>query len=131
MLNTKVGYTGGSVPNPTYQQVCSHDTGHAEAVRVEFDPDRVSYEALLNVFFDCHNPTLLNRQGPDEGSQYRSAIFYHDDAQREAAQAMIAKLAGDYDQPIVTQIVPATEFYLAEEYHQQYVKKHGSGGCAT
>lgn len=131
MLDTKVGYTGGSVPHPTYQQVCSHDTGHAEAVRVEFDPDRISYEDLLNVFFDCHNPTLLNRQGPDEGSQYRSAIFYHDKAQRVAAEAMKASLASEYDQPIVTQIVPATEFYLAEEYHQQYVKKRGGGSCAT
>lgn len=128
---TEVGYTGGQTPNPSYEQVCTDRTGHAEAVRIEFDPAVVGYERLLEVFWNNHNPTTLNRQGPDVGSQYRSAIFYHDDAQRAAAEASRAALAasGRYTRPIVTQIVPAAPFYRAEEHHQQYLEKRGLGSC--
>ena len=125
--STKVGYTGGQLPNPTYEEVCTDRTGHAEAVEIEYDPDEISYEELLNVFWNNHNPTTLNRQGPDIGIQYRSAIFYHDDKQKEIAEKSKLNLdqSGKYQDPIVTQIVPAPVFYKAEEYHQKYFKKHG------
>jgi peptide-methionine (S)-S-oxide reductase len=128
---TAVGYTGGQTKNPTYEQVCTDRTGHAEAVEVEFDPARVSYEHLLDVFWASHDPTQLNRQGPDYGSQYRSAIFFHTPEQREAAEASKEKLAqsGRLPRPIVTQIVPAAEFYRAEDYHQQYLEKRGQRSC--
>ena len=116
------GYTGGKLPNPTYMEVCNGDTGHAEALDIEFDADIISYDELLLIFFKTHNPTTLNRQGNDVGTQYRSAIFYHNDAQKQQAEAMIARLTAEqvYDKPIVTEITPATEFYKAEDYHQNY-----------
>jgi peptide-methionine (S)-S-oxide reductase len=116
------GYTGGSVPNPSYQEVCGGETGHAEAVRIAFDPTRISYRDLLKVFFAIHDPTTLNRQGADVGTQYRSAIFYHDDEQKRAAEEVVAEVgkAGLWDDPIVTELVPAGEFYAAEGYHQEY-----------
>lgn len=130
---TQVGYTGGSLENPTYKDVCSGKTGHAEAVEIAYDPKIVSYEDLLNIFWDIHDPTTLNRQGPDRGTQYRSSIFYHSDLQKETAFATKEKLQGAdrYNGNIITEIVPATVFYQAEEYHQQYFEKQGhSGGCA-
>ncbi|HLH78586.1 MAG TPA: peptide-methionine (S)-S-oxide reductase MsrA [Candidatus Binataceae bacterium] len=125
VIATTVGYMGGSVPHPTYEMVCSDRTGHAETVEVEYDPDRVSYERLLEIFFELHDPTTLNRQGPDIGTQYRSAIFYDSEAQRLAAQEAIEKLrqAGRYPRPIVTEVVPLKPFYRAEEYHQHYFAK--------
>jgi peptide-methionine (S)-S-oxide reductase len=128
---TTVGYTGGHTANPTYEQVCTDRTGHAEAVEVEFDPNQISYGELLTLFWENHDPTQLNRQGPDYGSQYRSAIFYHSPEQQAAAEASKERLAasGAYGRPIVTQIVPAGEFYRAEEYHQQYLEKRGLASC--
>ncbi len=128
---TAVGYIGGQTANPTYEQVCTDRTGHAEAVQVEFDPAEVSYDDLLNVFWQNHDPTQLNRQGPDFGSQYRTAIFYHSAEQQAAAQASKQRLtdSGLFERPIVTQIVPAAEFYRAEEYHQQYLEKRGQASC--
>jgi len=133
VVSTAVGYTGGNTVNPTYEQVCTDHTGHAEAVQVEFDPGRVSYEELLDVFWNNHNPTTPNRQGPDFGSQYRSAIFYHSPQQQAAAEASKQRRdkSGIYQRPIVTQIVPASEFYRAEEYHQQYLEKRGKAHCST
>lgn len=131
VISTRVGYTGGKTANPTYEQVCSHATGHAEAVELEFDPKKISYEKLMSEFFSMHNPTTKNRQGPDEGSNYRSAIFYHSDNQRklaEAAKEVMGK-SGKWKNPIVTEILPAPIFYPAEEYHQKYFKKHGGGFC--
>jgi len=120
------GYTGGHVENPTYEQVCSGNTGHAEAVRVTYDPDEVTYGDLLEVFFTVHDPTQLNRQGPDVGSQYRSAIFYHDGEQRRQAEAFVEELesSGAYDDGIVTEIAPLEEWYEAEAYHQNYFEKN-------
>jgi peptide-methionine (S)-S-oxide reductase len=131
VVSTVVGYTGGHKENPTYRQVCSGRTGHAEAVQVRYDPTKVSYEQLLEVFWRIHNPTTLNRQGPDVGSQYRSAIFYHNDRQQSAAEASKKRLeqSGKFNQPIVTEIVPAGKFYRAEEYHQRYFEKHGGAAC--
>jgi peptide-methionine (S)-S-oxide reductase len=128
---TAVGYTGGQTANPSYEQVCTDRTGHAEAVEVEFDPARVSYDHLLDVFWASHDPTQLNRQGPDYGSQYRSAIFYHTPEQQQAAAASKERLAasGRLARPIVTQIVPAGEFFRAEDYHQQYLAKRGQRSC--
>jgi peptide-methionine (S)-S-oxide reductase len=128
---TRVGYTGGEFKNPTYKDVCSDRTGHAEAVEVNYDPAKVSYEDLLNVFWENHDPTQLNRQGPDFGSQYRSAIFYESPDQEQAARTSKSKLeaTGHYGRPIVTQIVPATTFYEAEDYHQQYLEKRGLASC--
>ena len=125
--STKVGYIGGQLPNPTYEDVCTDKTGHAEAVEVEYDPDEISYEALLDVFWNNHNPTTLNRQGPDVGIQYRSAIFYHNDEQKEIAEKSKQTIdkSGQFEKPIVTEIVPTPTFYEAEEYHQKYFKKHG------
>lgn len=125
--STAAGYIGGKLSNPTYEQVCTDNTGHAEAVQVEFNPDEISFEKLLDVFWNNHNPTTLNRQGPDVGVQYRSAIFYHDEEQKEIAQKSLQLLdkSGRYRDPIVTEIVPAPTFYNAEEYHQKYFKKQG------
>jgi peptide-methionine (S)-S-oxide reductase len=131
-LSTEVGYSGGDFPNPTYKDVCSHGTGHAEVVEVEYDPEKVSYEELLNVFWENHDPTTLNRQGPDVGTQYRSVIFYHTPEQQAAATASKEGLerAGRYRRPIVTEIKPAPEFYRAEDYHQQYLEKRGLSHCS-
>ncbi len=125
VVATAVGYTGGTRPNPTYEDVCTDRTGHAEAVEVTFDPARVSYERLLDVFWHIHDPTQRNRQGPDVGTQYRSAIFFHDAAQESAAKASKAALerSGRPARPIATEITPASTFYRAEEYHQQYFDK--------
>jgi peptide-methionine (S)-S-oxide reductase len=119
-------YSGGKVANPTYEQVCTGTTGHAEVARVTFDPDSVSYRELLEVFFSTHDPTTLNRQGPDEGSQYRSVIFYHDDEQRRAAQEIIAELTREkaFRNPIVTEVVPFQAFYPAEDYHRDYYRRN-------
>lgn len=116
------GYAGGTVPDPTYKQVCTGATGHAEVVQIKYDPDVVSYDDLLNVFFAIHDPTTLNRQGADVGTQYRSAIFYHTAEQKEAAEQKIAEFyqTGPWDNPIVTEVAPLDEFYLAEDYHQEY-----------
>ena len=124
---TTVGYTGGETENPSYEQVCSDKTGHAEAVQVEYDSDQIPYEKLLDIFWHCHNPTTFNRQGADAGSQYRSAIFFHTLEQEKAAQLSKEKLQqlSQYDRDIVTEIVPATTFYKAEEHHQHYLEKHG------
>ena len=127
VLATAVGYTGGQVANPSYRQVCGERTGHAEAVLVEFDPTKVSYEQLLDLFWEIHDPTQLNRQGPDYGSQYRSAIFVADAAQEAAATASKQRLSssGRFRRPIVTEISAAGPFYMAEDYHQQYFEKRG------
>jgi peptide-methionine (S)-S-oxide reductase len=129
--STRVGYSGGDLKDPTYKDVCTDRTGHAEAVEVEYDPGKVSYEQLLNVFWENHDPTQLNRQGPDFGSQYRSAIFFHSPEHEQAAQASKSKLekSGQFSRPIVTQIVPAVTFYEAEDYHQQYLEKRGMATC--
>ncbi len=133
VMATRVGYIGGDCVDPTYQDVCSGTTGHAEAVEVEFEPAKVSHDQLLEVFWTHHDPTALNRQGPDVGTQYRSAIFVHDSQQHGAAIASKVKLecSGRYAAPIVTQIVPAPEFYPAEDYHQQYLEKRGQASCKT
>lgn len=129
--STMVGYTGGSAPDPTYFDICTGTTGHAEAVEVQFDPEQISYDQLLDVFWNTHDPTTLNRQGPDVGSQYRSAIFFHSPEQEAAARASKQRLeqSGRLTQPIVTQIVRASRFYRAEEYHQQYLAKQGVASC--
>ncbi len=131
VTSTAVGYMGGSLANPTYEDVCTDRTGHAEVVQVEYDPSRVSYEQLLDLFWGNHDPTTLNRQGPDAGTQYRSAIFFHNPEQAAAARASKEKLqaSGKYRRAIVTEIVPATEFWRAEEYHQQYLEKRGLAHC--
>ncbi|MGD2130209.1 MAG: peptide-methionine (S)-S-oxide reductase MsrA [Lysobacterales bacterium] len=131
VLDAVSGYMGGHTSNPTYKQVCGGDTGHAETVQVTFDDDKISYGELLDTFFDMHNPTTLNRQGPDFGSQYRSVIFWHDDAQREAAEEAIRQIdaSGKWSSPVVTQLVEAGDFWRAEEYHQRYFEKNGGGFC--
>jgi peptide-methionine (S)-S-oxide reductase len=131
VIATRVGYTGGKTENPTYKEVCTDRTGHAEAVEVEYDPAKVSYKQLLDVFWENHDPTQLNRQGPDWGTQYRSAIFYYSPEQAAEAQASKEKLeqAHRFSKPIVTQIVPAVAFYPAEDYHQQYLEKRGLASC--
>ena len=128
---TAVGYMGGTSKNPTYKEVCTDRTGHAEVVEVEFDPAKVSYETLLKVFWENHNPTQLNRQGPDSGTQYRTVIFYHSPEQQAAATVSKDERnrSGAYKRTVVTEIVPATEFWRAEEYHQQYLEKHGLATC--
>jgi peptide-methionine (S)-S-oxide reductase len=130
VVDATVGYTGGKTSEPTYEQVCADRTGHAEAVEVKYDPAKISYEKLLEAFWEIHDPTTPNRQGPDVGSQYRSAVFVHDDKQAAAARAVKAALekAGRYRRPIVTEIVPATPFYKAEDYHQRYFQKRGMAG---
>ncbi len=127
VLSTTVGYSGGSLKGPTYQDVCTGTTGHAEVVEVDYDPAKVSYDELLKVFWEIHNPTTMNRQGPDIGTQYRSVIFSHNSEQKAAAEASKEMLQRNehYKNPIVTEITPASEFYKAEEYHQQYFEKHG------
>ena len=132
VTDAAVGYAGGRTENPTYEDVCTDETGHAEVVQVEFDPSVVSYEKLLDVFWANHNPTTLNRQGPDVGTQYRSVIFYHSPEQRAAAESSKAALekSGKFRSPIVTQIEPAPKFYRAEEYHQRYLEKRGRSHCA-
>ena len=131
VLDVIVGYTGGTVANPTYEMVCTGTTGHAEAVQVTYDPTKVTYDQLLNIFWENHNPTTRDQQGPDFGSQYRSVIFYHDEAQKNAAEASKDALdaSGKWKRPIVTQITEAAPFYSAEEYHQQYLKKNGLSSC--
>jgi peptide-methionine (S)-S-oxide reductase len=133
VVATRVGYTGGHTDDPTYERVCSHTTGHAEAVEVTFDPERVSYEQLLDVFWTKHNPTAKNRQGLDIGDQYRSSIFFHSPEQQDAAErtkeSQQAKL--HWPKKIVTEIVPASEFHEAEDYHQQYMEKRGRSSCTT
>jgi peptide-methionine (S)-S-oxide reductase len=129
VLATEVGYTGGTTEDPTYRDVCTDRTGHAEAVRVEFDPSKISYEQLLDVFWSLHDPTTLNRQGPDFGSQYRSAIFVHDAEQKDVAEGSKARAQERIRRPIVTEIIPASEFYPAEEYHQRYLEKRGLATC--
>ena len=131
VLSTRVGYTGGKTKNPTYKEVCTDNTGHAEAVEVEFDPTKLSYAKLLKVFFENHDPTQVNRQGPDWGSQYRTAIFFHSPEQQAQADLFKQELekARVYSKPIATQIVPAVTFYPAEDYHQQYLEKRGLASC--
>ncbi|MGH9738676.1 MAG: peptide-methionine (S)-S-oxide reductase MsrA [Candidatus Acidiferrales bacterium] len=131
VTSATVGYTGGTKANPSYKEVCTGDTGHAEAVEVQFDPSQVSYRELLATFFQSHDPTQLNRQGPDFGTQYRSAIFFHNAEQESEARTakMALEKAAIFKKPIVTQIVPAAEFYPAEEYHQKYFEKQGIRAC--
>lgn len=128
---TRVGYAGGHTVNPTYHEVCTDETGHAEVVEVTFDPSKVSYDALLDIFWDNHNPTQVNRQGPDWGSQYRTVIFFHSPEQEAAARASRERLekSGRFNKPIATQIEPAPAFYEAEDYHQQYLEKRGLASC--
>jgi peptide-methionine (S)-S-oxide reductase len=126
---TQVGYMGGAMRNPSYKDVCTDQTGHAEVVEVTFDPAVISYSDLLNVFWENHDPTTLNRQGPDYGSQYRSAIFFHSPGQEATAHASIAEHQKSFRKPIVTQVVPAADFWRAEEYHQQYLEKRGLSHC--
>jgi peptide-methionine (S)-S-oxide reductase len=132
VANTAVGYAGGSTDNPSYQDVCSDQTGHAEVVEVEFDPAKISYRDLLDVFWANHDPTTLNRQGPDVGRQYRSVIFYHSPEQKAEAENSRDNLTktGRFRRPIVTQIEPASKFFRAEEYHQRYLEKRGMSHCA-
>lgn len=120
-----VGYTGGTRPNPTYEQVCTGVTGHAEAVEVTYDESQASYRTLLEIFWANHNPTTPNQQGPDRGSQYRSVIFFHDDIQKAEAEASVPEVQQKWERPIVTEIVPATTFYPAEDYHQRFFEKRG------
>jgi peptide-methionine (S)-S-oxide reductase len=131
VVGTRVGYTGGATVDPTYEDVCTDTTGHAEAVEVTFDPARVSYSELVRVFFENHDPTTPNRQGPDVGDQYRSAIFYHSPEQEADARQVVASLESSHRFPraIVTQVVPAVVFYPAEEYHQRYLEKRGLATC--
>ncbi|MBV8370862.1 MAG: peptide-methionine (S)-S-oxide reductase MsrA [Candidatus Eremiobacteraeota bacterium] len=129
VLDAEAGYTGGTTENPSYRDVCSDRTGHAEAVRVTFDADKVSYDTLLDAFWSLHDPTQVNRQGPDVGTQYRSAVFYNDETQRLAAEASKARAQAKFPRPIATQIVPAQPFYRAEDYHQRYLEKQGLRHC--
>ena len=131
VVETAVGYTGGSLPDPTYEDVCTDRTGHAEAVAVEFDPARVTYDRLLQVFWENHDPTQKNRQGPDVGTQYRSAVFFHSPEQKAGAEASKARLeaSGRFKRPIATEIAPASTFWRAEEYHQRYLEKRGLAHC--
>ncbi|HYY03185.1 MAG TPA: peptide-methionine (S)-S-oxide reductase MsrA [Gaiellaceae bacterium] len=126
---TRVGYSGGTLENPTYEDVCSHTTGHAEVVEVTYDPDQVSYDELLQVFWRKHDPTQLNRQGWDIGDNYRSVIFFHDDEQRDAALRSKDAEQANWRAPIVTQVEPAQPFWEAEDYHQQYLEKRGRSTC--
>jgi peptide-methionine (S)-S-oxide reductase len=129
VLNTTVGYAGGTTENPDYEDVCSKKTGHAEVVEITFDPERVSYAQLLNIFWNIHDPTTLNRQGPDIGTQYRSVIFTHSLEQKDIAQASKKAAQAHFKNPIVTGILPAPTFWTAEEYHQKYLLKRGYGSC--
>lgn len=131
VTSTTVGYMGGTLPNPSYNDVCTDKTGHAEVVQVEYDPAEVSYDELLDIFWHNHDPTQCNRQGPDVGTQYRSAIFYHTPEQQQAAEESNKRLeaSGKYKRAIVTEIVPASDFWRAEDYHQQYLEKRGLSTC--
>lgn len=131
VVDVAAGYSGGHMPNPTYKDVCSHTTGHAEVVQVTFDPRKISYDQLLDLFWQIHNPTQVNRQGPDVGTQYRSAIFVHSPEQKAIAEKSKAALAasGKFQRPIATEITTAGPFYRAEEYHQKYLEKHGAASC--
>jgi peptide-methionine (S)-S-oxide reductase len=130
VVSTAVGYEGGTTNSPTYKDICTDRTGHAEVVQIEYDPKQVSYEQLLDVFWHSHNPTSLNRQGPDIGTQYRSVVFFHDSKQEKAAKESKEKLQKTgYKSPIVTQVVPTAIFWKAEDYHQQYLAKRGLGSC--
>ena len=129
VAKTSVGYTGGTTENPTYEQVCTGNTGHVEVVWVEFDSSVVSYDELLDVFWGCHDATTLNRQGPDIGTQYRSAIYYNDPTQEAVAKKSKEKNAKRFSSPIVTEITAASKYYLAEDYHQKYLEKRGMGSC--
>jgi peptide-methionine (S)-S-oxide reductase len=129
VTRTTVGYTGGSLERPSYEDVCTDRTGHAEAVLVEYDPARISYQDLLSTFWAGHDPTQLNRQGPDIGTQYRSAIFFHDEAQEREARESLEQVQSGLDRPVVTQIVPAETFWPAEDYHQRYLEKRGLASC--
>jgi peptide-methionine (S)-S-oxide reductase len=129
VVDTAVGYEGGTLPNPTYEDVCSHTTGHAEVVQVEFDPEEVSYDKLLDLFWDVHDPTQVNRQGPDVGSNYRSVIFFHSPEQKEKALESKVSAQTRFERAIATEIVPASEFWRAEDYHQQYLVKRGLATC--
>lgn len=132
VISTRVGYSGGRIKNPTYEDVCAHTTGHAEVAEVTFDPDKISYKDLLKKFWESHDPTQVNRQGPDIGDQYRSSIFFHSPEQQRLAEESKGKeeLSGRHHGPLATQIVPATEFYEAEEYHQKYLAKRGLSTCS-
>ena len=130
VIATTVGYTGGRTDHPSYEQVCSHTTGHAEAVLVEFDPTQVSYDELLDAFWRLHDPTQLNRQGPDVGDQYRTAIFFHSPEQEDAAKASKEAAQERFSKPIVTEITEAPPFWPAEDYHQRYLEKRGLASCA-
>ena len=127
--DTKVGYIGGHTKNPTYKEVCTNTTGHAEATQITYDPNKVTYEELLGVFWDIHNPTQLNRQGLDVGTQYRSAIFYHNEEQKQIAEESRDNQQKKYDKKITTEINPSTEFYSAEDYHQKYFEKNKNASC--
>jgi len=131
VLNTTVGYMGGNLENPTYEEVCTDKTGHVEVVQVNYDPSKVTYDELLEIFWNVHNPTQLNRQGPDIGSQYKSVIFYHNNQQKKIAENSKQKLenSSKYKNPIVTEITEVKKFYHAEEYHQQYIEKKGASSC--
>ncbi len=131
VTDTRVGYLGGDLVNPTYEQVCTDKTGHAEVVQVDFDPAKISYEELLEVFWNVHDPTQLNRQGPDFGTQYRSAVFFHTPEQEIAAQRSKSEAQARIPRPIVTEITPASEFYVAEDYHQRYLEKRGLASCTV
>ncbi len=130
VVETAVGYMGGHTDDPNYKEVCTDTSGHAEVVQLQFDPQVVDYRQLLQLFWQIHDPTTLNRQGPDSGSQYRSAVFFHDAEQQQQAEAMLQQLQPNFAQPIVTQIVPAANFYRAEEYHQKYLAKQGLPSCS-
>jgi methionine-S-sulfoxide reductase len=129
VVKTTVGYSGGRTKNPTYEEVCSHTTGHAEVTLVEFDPTKVSYQTLVQHFFRLHDPTQLNRQGPDVGDSYRSAIFYTSEEQKNVAEKVLKNAQANFEQPIVTELTRASEFYPAEDYHQKYVQRTGRGYC--
>lgn len=131
VMDAAVGYAGGTLDQPTYEDVCTGETNHAEVVQVSFDPSKISYEALLKAFWENHDPTTLNRQGPDRGTQYRSVVFFHTPQQEIAARKMLVELENrrKFPRPIVTQIEPAPQFHRAEEYHQRYLAKRGQGSC--
>ena len=129
VTKTTVGYMGGTLKNPTYEQVCTNSTGHAEVIQIQFNPEKISYKKLLDIFWELHDPTQLNRQGPDIGTQYRSVIFYHTNEQKKISEKSREKQAKNYKKKIVTEITLAQEFYPAEEYHQKYLEKHGLSHC--
>lgn len=131
IIKVESGYSGGQVHQPSYEQICTGKTGHAEVVRLAFDPALISFGEILEIFFTIHDPTTLNRQGADSGTQYRSVIFYHDEAQKVAAQDAIKKMAAIWDDPIVTELSPAPQFYLAEDYHQNYFRQHPQQGYCS